>query len=72
MKYMQIKPTDSLFFGTGKPFNAGADSWTDSSFLPNPSVIWGALFSVLYRDGKVKTTEKEKLKIKNIYLYMSL
>jgi len=47
MKYMQIKPTDSLFFGTGKPFNAGADSWTDSSFLPNPSVIWGALFSVL-------------------------
>ena len=69
MKYMQIKPTDSLFFGTGKPFNAGADSWTDSSFLPNPSVIWGALFSVLYREGKVKTTEKEKLKIKNIYLY---
>jgi len=69
MKYMQIKPTDSLFFGSGKPFNAGADSWTDSSFLPNPSVIWGALFSVLYREGKVKTTEKEKLKIKNIYLY---
>jgi CRISPR-associated protein Cmr3 len=69
MAYMKIKPTDSLFFGSGKPFNAGADSWTDSSFLPNPSVIWGALFSVLYREGKVKTTEKEKLKIKNIYLY---
>ena len=77
MKYMQIKPTDSLFFGTGKPFNAGADSWTDSSFLPNPSVIWGALFSVLYRegeidivDGKVSEDERKKLKIKNIYLYI--
>ena len=69
MAYIQIKPTDSLFFGSGKPFNAGADSWTDSSFLPNPSVIWGALFSVLYREKKVTVKEKEKLKIKNIYLY---
>jgi CRISPR-associated protein Cmr3 len=77
MAYMKIKPTDSLFFGSGKPFNAGADSWTDSSFLPNPSVIWGALFSVLYRegeidivDGKVSEDERKKLKIKNIYLYI--
>jgi len=69
MAYIQIKPTDSLFFGSGKPFNAGADSWTDSSFLPNPSVIWGALFSVLYREGKVTVKDKERLYIKNIYLY---
>jgi len=69
MAYIQIIPTDSLFFGSGKPFNAGADSWTDSSLLPNPSVIWGALFSVLYREKKVTVKEKEKLKIKNIYLY---
>jgi CRISPR-associated protein Cmr3 len=74
---MQIKPTDSLFFGSGKPFNAGADSWTDSSFLPNPSVIWGALFTLLHKEeiskkgAKFRTTqeEREKLKIKNIYLY---
>ena len=76
MAFIQIKPTDSLFFGSGKPFNAGADSWTDSSFLPNPSVIWGALFSVLYRegkinivDGKVSKEQRKRLKIKNIYFY---
>jgi CRISPR-associated protein Cmr3 len=77
MAYIQINPTDSLFFGGGKPFNAGADSWTDSSFLPNSSVIWGALFSVLYRerkinivDGKVSKDQRERLKIKNIYFYI--
>jgi len=71
MAFINIKPTDSLFFGGGKPFNAGSDSWTDSSFLPNPSVIWGAMFSVLYREGKVTSQkeDREKLKIKNIYLY---
>ncbi len=69
MAFMKIKPTDSLFFGAGKPFNAGSDSWTDSSFLPNPSVIWGAMFSVLFREGRVTVKDKEKLQIKNIYLY---
>ena len=71
MAFMKIKPTDSLFFRDGKPFNAGSESWTDSSFLPNPSVIWGAMFSVLYKEGKVTTKEEDrkKLKIKNIYLY---
>lgn len=76
MVFMKIKPTDSLFFGSGKPFNAGSDSWTDNSFLPNPSVVWGAMFSVLYRegkvniqDGKVSQEERKKLQIKNIYLY---
>ncbi len=68
-KFIKIKPLDTLFFRGGKPFNAGSDSWADSGFLPNPSVIWGALFSVLFLEGKVKTTDKEKLQIKNIYLY---
>lgn len=76
MAFMKIKPTDSLFFGGGKPFNAGSDSWTDNSFLPNPSVIWGAMFSVLYREDKisiinkkVSLQERKNLNIKNIYLY---
>jgi CRISPR-associated protein Cmr3 len=81
MAYMKIKPTDTLFFRGGKPFNAGADSWSDSSFLPHPSVIWGAMFSVLYKENKIKKTkdkdgktivsdeERKKLKIKNVYLY---
>lgn len=81
MSYMLIKPTDTLFFRGGKPFTAGVDSWSDSSFLPNPSVIWGAMFSVLYnenkinktkdKDGKTNVSDKERrrLEIKNIYLY---
>ncbi len=69
MAFMKIKPTDTLFFRGGKPFNAGADSWSDSSFLPHPSVIWGAMFSVLFREEKVTLAEKQKLEIKNIYLY---
>ncbi len=69
MAFMKIKLTDSLFFRGGKPFNAGSDSWTDSSFLPNPSVIWGAMFSVLFREGRATAKDKEKLQIKNIYLY---
>jgi len=81
MAFMKIQPTDSLFFGSGKPFNAGSNSWTDSSFLPNPSVLWGALFSVLYNENKIIKTkdnkgktivnkeERKKLQIKNIYLY---
>jgi CRISPR-associated protein Cmr3 len=68
MAYMKIKPTDTLFFRGGKPFNAGADSWSDSSFLPNPSVVWGAMFSVLFREGKVEAKDKKLLTIKNIYL----
>ncbi|MFZ2969463.1 MAG: type III-B CRISPR module-associated protein Cmr3 [Sulfuricurvum sp.] len=69
MSYMKIKPTDTLFFRGGKPFNAGLDSWSDSSFLPHPSVIWGAMFSVLFKEGKVTVADKETLEIKNIYLY---
>ena len=67
--FIKIKPYDTLFFRTAKPFDAGKDSWSDSNFLPNPSVIWGAMFGVLYNEGKVNTNDKEKLKIKNIYLY---
>lgn len=73
MAFMTIKPKDTLFFRGGKPFTAGEDSWTDSSFLPNPSVIWGAMFSVLFskREDCRKNPSKEakRLRIDNIYLY---
>lgn len=74
MGYIKIIPIDTLFFRSGKPFTAGMDSWTESTFLPNPSVIWGALFSVLFSEGKVNRNrladnEIKKLKIENIYLY---
>jgi CRISPR-associated protein Cmr3 len=49
--YIQISPLDGLFFGKGRPFNMGDDSWTEAEPLPPPGVIWGALFSQLwYRD----------------------
>ncbi|MGE4518025.1 MAG: type III-B CRISPR module-associated protein Cmr3 [Desulfobacteraceae bacterium] len=73
MAFMTIKPKDTLFFRGGKPFTAGENSWTDSSFLPNPSVIWGAMFSVLFSEKKIcrknPSKEAERLKIENIYLY---
>jgi CRISPR-associated protein Cmr3 len=73
MAFMTIRPKDTLFFRGGKPFTAGENSWTDSSFLPNPSVIWGAMFSVLFSEKKVcrknPSKEAERLKIENIYLY---
>ena len=69
--FMKIKPLDPLFFRNGKPFNMGENSWSDSNILPYPSTIWGAMFSVLFKANKVKTSEeyRRKLKIKNIYLY---
>lgn len=49
--YIQISPLDGLFFGKGRPFSMGDDSWTEAELLPPPGVVWGALFSQLwYRD----------------------
>jgi len=71
MAFMKIQPTDTLFFRDSKPFNAGSESWSSSSLLPNPSTIWGAIFAVLYKAEKVSSDieDRKKLKIKNIYLY---
>lgn len=40
---IRIDPLDTLFFRDAKPFSAGSDTWADSVFPPNPSVIYGAL-----------------------------
>lgn len=80
-KYLKIRPLDTLFFRTGKPFPGGEVSWTESSLLPNPSVLWGAIYSMLMTHDivnckKVKSkksnerkTELEKLKLGRIFLY---
>ncbi len=76
-RYMKIKPLDTLFFRDAKPFEKGEQTWADSNFIPYPSTIWGAMFSVLYKEDKIEKydkckvsrQEREKLKIKNIYLY---
>lgn len=80
-KYLKIRPLDTLFFRTGKPFSGGEVSWTESSLLPNPSVLWGAIYSMLMAHDVVdfdkvqsqnpveKRAELEKLKLGRVFLY---
>lgn len=46
-----LTPIDTLFFRDGKPFTMGAETWADGNYLPNPSVIYGALKSVYYSNN---------------------
>jgi len=64
--FIKITPLDTLFFRDGKPFSMGEETWATSFTLPNPSVIWGTLFSVLWLENP--DTDKSILKIKGIYL----
>ena len=69
---VQVKPLDTLFFRDGKPFGMGEESWTSSSILPNPSVFWGAFYSMLlYTDENLSLAlkDQEKLKLGRMYLY---
>lgn len=67
--FIKITPLDTLFFRDGKPFSMGEETWAESSVLPNPSVVWGALFSVLYSNGLVTPIkDNEKLSIGRLFL----
>lgn len=69
--FIKITPLDTLFFRDGRPFSRGEETWTTSSILPNPSVVWGALFSMLWSQGLVdidKKNDKRKLKISRFFL----
>jgi CRISPR-associated protein Cmr3 len=66
--FIKITPLDTLFFRDGKPFSMGEETWAESSILPNPSVVWGALFSVLLSKGLVTVSDTSLLKIQGIYL----
>lgn len=80
-QYLKIRPFDTLFFRNGKPFSSGEVSWTESSLLPNPSVIWGAVFSMMMSHGLIdnkklkigteeeKKQELDKLKLGRVFLY---
>lgn len=41
--WLFIHPQDTLFFRDGRPFNAGADVWTNTVFPPYPHTIYGML-----------------------------
>ena len=71
---IQIDPLDTLFFRDGKPFRMGEETWSNSIFPPNPSVIYGALRSAYFAnhiDDLGKANEEDDptkgLKIKGIY-----
>jgi len=44
---LRFNPLDPLFFRNGRPFTAGEETWADSIFPPNPSVLYGALRTAL-------------------------
>jgi CRISPR-associated protein Cmr3 len=45
----QFIAADSLFFGSGKPMNAGESAWIDSQFPPTGLTLQGAIrTAVLY------------------------
>jgi CRISPR-associated protein Cmr3 len=44
---LRFNPFDPLFFRNGRPFTAGEETWADSIFPPNPSVLYGALRTAL-------------------------
>lgn len=82
MKYIKIKPFDTLFFNTGRPFSMGEDTWVNSLKFPNPSVVWGALFSHLIAEEIIEKPKpdfskseyqeyQKQLEIGRILLYNS-
>lgn len=43
MSYIRLEALDTLYFGTGKPFTMGDDSWAEDLFPPFPSTVYGML-----------------------------
>lgn len=69
-KYLEIRALDPLFFRDGKPFSMGEETWAEGMFLPNPSVILGALFTALVSHKLCSFDDVDKLYIKQL-LYFS-
>ncbi|MCL6448826.1 MAG: type III-B CRISPR module-associated protein Cmr3 [Armatimonadetes bacterium] len=69
MTCYRFLPLDPLFLRGGRPFAAGEESWTETFFLPFPSVFYGALGALLFVQ-KEFTPEKIKagLRIHGFFL----
>lgn len=73
-KILRIRASDTLFFRKGKPISGG--EWAEHMLFPNPSVIWGAIYSMMITIDKTKlkadeeTTGKEldKLKLGRLFI----
>ena len=66
--FLKIKPQDTLFFRSGRPFSMGAETWADYVFPPYPSTFYGAIrtFLIFHRsdlcsflNGKLKEKFKD-------------
>lgn len=77
-KILKIKPSDTLFFRKGKPISGG--EWSDNMLFPNPTVIWGAIYSMMITSGLIdetkltsdkeedRTNELDKLKVGRLFI----
>ena len=69
MPYLKITPKDNLFFRSAAPFTMSETSWVNSALLPNPSVIWGAMFSHLVTEQGIDKSQTGRLKIGRVLLH---
>jgi CRISPR-associated protein Cmr3 len=72
---LEIKPLDTVFFRNARPFSMGEDTWADSMFPPNPSVLYGALRTVFIqqhsdfnKSAEELTAATENLRINGIFI----
>lgn len=49
METIRIKALDTLYFGSGRPFTMGEESWATAKFPPSPSTVYGMLRSVFFK-----------------------
>lgn len=65
--WIKIKPNDTLFFRSGRPFTMGGETFADSIFPPYPSTIFGAIRTFLiFHRGSLKDFYDGKYKDKDI------
>ena len=72
---LKLEALDTVYFGTGKPFNMDGDNWIDSMFPPAPSVLYGALRSAYFAENKSLIEKANKpddptlsLRLKGVFL----
>jgi len=47
---LKIQALDTLFFGDGRPFTMGDDSWSSDIFPPYPSTVYGMMRGVYFKE----------------------
>jgi len=57
---LRIKPLDTLFFRTSRPFDMGAETFAEAMFPPSPATFYGALrtFLIFEKEGLTKFYSK--------------